>query len=473
MDMLWKKVHRFEEDWRMLERGDRVLAGFSGGADSVCLMRYLLEAREKKKIFPYALHVHHGLRGEEADRDEMFCRDFCKKWDIPFLAVRRDVKGEQKRRQCSLEEAGRMVRYECFEEQARRWNCQKIAVAHHKNDVAETVLFRMIRGTGVRGLSAIRPVSGTLIRPLLCLSREEILWVLAELGQEFVEDSTNEETEYSRNYIRNCVMPKLTLMNKKAVEHMAKLAEQAGSLSEYLKPVFQKKYEELVRREKGGLQMETKSFLALHPVEQGEMAGRMLKELSGSFKDISSVHVEAMLRLAEGEKGKYIALPNGLIAEKKEQVLFVGRKKELEKQEGEKKKKDFFVKIDKRELEEKRELRIRTVGGGVVSFLLKEGENLAIEKRDCVKYFDYDRIKRTLCLRTRQSGDYFIVDKEGRHKALRRYFIDEKIPASERDSRLLLAEESHILWIFGGRISEAYKVTPHTRRLLEVRMEFG
>ena len=139
-----------------------------------------------------------------------------------------------------MEEAGRLVRYDCFATFAEKWNCNKIAVAHHKNDLAETVLFRMARGTGIRGLSGIRPVNGALIRPLLCLEKEEIVRMLQALGQSYEEDSSNRDDSYSRNYIRLRLLPDLQAVNARAVEHLGQLSGQAAELMDYLEPVFEK-----------------------------------------------------------------------------------------------------------------------------------------------------------------------------------------------------------------------------------------
>ena len=180
----WERVDRFLKKWKLIERGDHILLGISGGADSVCLARYFLAKRESLALNLYAVHVNHMLRGDEAKRDEEFVREFCRQWNIPLHVEYRDIKKESREKKCSEEEAGRLARYECFTNYARQHQCSKIAVAHHQNDVAETILFRMIRGTGVQGMAGILPVNGEIIRPFLCLSREEIIDVLKELKQD-------------------------------------------------------------------------------------------------------------------------------------------------------------------------------------------------------------------------------------------------------------------------------------------------
>ena len=159
----WERVDRFLKKWKLIERGDHILLGISGGADSVCLARYFLAKRESLALNLYAVHVNHMLRGDEAKRDEEFVREFCRQWNIPLHVEYRDIKKESREKKCSEEEAGRLARYECFTNYARQHQCSKIAVAHHQNDVAETILFRMIRGTGVQGMAGVLPLKGESI----------------------------------------------------------------------------------------------------------------------------------------------------------------------------------------------------------------------------------------------------------------------------------------------------------------------
>lgn len=469
---MWEKTDEYVKKYHMLEEGDSVLVGLSGGADSVCLLRYLLARREALSLRVCVLHVNHMLRGEEAERDEAFARKLCGQWDIPFAAVRKDVAAEQKKTGCSLEEAGRLIRRACLEEAARRWDCRKIALAHHRGDLAETLLFRMARGTGVYGLVGMRPVSGSVIRPLLCLTRPEILAVLAECGQDYVEDSTNRETVFSRNRIRLEILPQLEKINSRAVEHMGQLAEQAAEWSDYLETIFRAVYERTVLEREDGLFLSLEALKMLRPLEAKETVRRMLIRQAGKLRDISSVHVEQVLLLAGRREGKYIELPYGMEARRMPdgiRIAFKNRDAAFGESSGTGMWKECPV--DMEALKREGCWQWMAPDGAVWRFCRRLWDGGDIEKNDCVKYFDYDRIKSTLCLRTRRSGDYFVVDKEGRHKSLRRYFIDEKIPARERGERILLAEGAHVLWVAGGRISEAYRVRPDTGSVLIVSVE--
>ena len=472
---MWDKMNSYVSKHHMLKEGDSVLLGLSGGADSVCLLRYFTAIRETMKLKVYAVHVNHLLRAGEAERDQEFTRELCEKWEVPLQIFRRNIKEESRRLRCSLEEAGREIRYACFDEAAAHWKCNKIAVAHHKNDLAETMVFRMIRGTGPSGLAGIRPVNGNIIRPLLGTEKAEILDMLEDLGQDYVEDSSNQEEAYSRNCIRHRILPEMQRLNGQAVAHLGQLSEQVQELTDYLKPIFDHIFESCVIKKEKECILPENAFQNLRTLERKEILRRMLFYMSGRRKDISAVHVEQLMELMDKPLGKRIYLPYELIAERTVKGIALTETENVAVRSDAR---EIFVEnnhiiVDMKELEQTGRWTTPVGNGKNISFYLKKMEECKIIKSDCVKYFDYDTIKCKLCLRTRQSGDYFIMDKEGRHKSLKRYFIDEKIPAVQRDHILLLAEESHVLWILGGRISEAYKVGPETRRVLAVHLSRG
>lgn len=453
----WERVDRFLKKWKLIERGDHILLGISGGADSVCLARYFLAKRESLALNLYAVHVNHMLRGDEAKRDEEFVREFCRQWNIPLHVEYRDIKKESREKKCSEEEAGRLARYECFTNYARQHQCSKIAVAHHQNDVAETILFRMIRGTGVQGMAGILPVNGEIIRPFLCLSREEIIDVLKELKQDYVDDSTNKCEEYSRNYIRHRILPEMEHINKKATVHVSELGMQMQELLAYITPKMDALYKEkLVHRENGELFLEEQVFYEMDLFEQKEILRRMLFETCGHQKDISLVHIEQLLTLMGNQEGKQQDCPYNVLARKTGEGLVLTKKSKS-------------VKSAEQPLENSLENPLEDSLEVEFSILPWNGGKVA--KRDCVKYFDYDKMKYKPCLRTRESGDYFIMDKEGHHKSLARYFIDAKVPSADRGKQVLLADGSHIMWILGGRISEFYKVSSDTKRVLKVSVQ--
>ena len=219
----------------MVQRGDRIIAGVSGGPDSVCLLFLLDKYKETLGISLEVVHMEHGIRGKESLEDAAFVENFCRKLAIPCHTYHRDIPKLAREWKCSGEEAGRRARYEAFEEVRSKNGGTKIAVAHNRNDQAETVLFHLVRGSGLSGLSGIRPVRGNIIRPLLCLTREEIEDLLRKENLPFRTDATNLETDYARNRIRLNILPLLREeLNPRACEHLAETAERLALAEDYL-----------------------------------------------------------------------------------------------------------------------------------------------------------------------------------------------------------------------------------------------
>jgi len=472
--LLWEKVTSFVEKEELIQRGDRILLGLSGGADSVCLARYLLAVRKELGTDLLAVHVNHGIRGSEADRDECFVKEFCSRWGITLKIIAVDVPGMAEKKGLSLEEAGRISRYETFDRVALDCGCSKIAVAHHANDLAETMLFRMVRGTGPFGLAAMTARSGSRIRPLLCLTRKEIEEILNRLGQNFVEDSSNRCTDYSRNYIRHQTIPGLEAMNPGFIEHMKQLAFMQAEQNAYLEEMMDRRLCKLVKLEKGRAWIDEEAFKGLLPFEKKEVLRRMLFHVSGRRKDIGHVHIRILEQLMSLPAGKRSDLPYGVMALRLDQGLLLTQMNDgsrLAKERDESEMADPGLPVDLKILEREGILGpIFTGRGPGLLFRLLEWGGQDVPKSRCVKYFDYDKINSALIIRPSISGDYFFLDTLGRRKKVRRYFIDEKIPLKDRGNITVLAEGNHVLWIPGHRSSEGCRVNTDTRRVLRVEM---
>ncbi len=220
------------------KRGETVLVGFSGGPDSVCLLHFLHHLAGKKHFEVVAVHVHHGLRGKQADADARFCRNLCKQWDIPFLLKKKAVRALAKKQDLSIEHAARKARYEAFAATAKQTGASKVALGHHADDQAETVLLNLLRGTKPEGLSGIpvrRPLNKQveIVRPLFCITRAEVEEYVKENELPFVVDQTNQDSAYTRNWIRHELLPFLEQKQPQIRQHLVRLA---ASLAEKLRP---------------------------------------------------------------------------------------------------------------------------------------------------------------------------------------------------------------------------------------------
>lgn len=455
---MYQKMKEYVAQYRMIEPGDIVIAGISGGGDSMAMLSLLRLYQQEVPFFLCAVHVHHGIRGAEADRDEELVKKVCAQWQIPFYSYHYAVPELAKEYKMGLEETGRLVRREAFSlgtkafleilQEPERGGRVRIALAHNENDVAETLLHNLCRGTGLKGLASIPPVKDQVIRPILCLKKEEILCYLKTEKIPYETDSTNLTDLYTRNKIRHKVLPLLEQeMNAESIRHMAETALMVGQAEAYLSRQGKKLAETYVKPQGENLFLPDK-FWKEEPVVASYGLLQLFEKLAGKRKDFTSSHVKSVENLCSLQVGRKIQLPYGLMAQRTYGGILLGKVQSSEKKAQMDPKKQFIGKI-----------------------ILNEGQK--IEEKTYTKWLDYDKIKNDLSIRTRQPGDFLVVDSKGSRKKLNRYFIDEKIPAQERDQILVLAMGSEILWVVGGRISENYKITPKTRRILEIQYQGG
>lgn len=476
-----QRITQTIEKYEMIQPGDHVIVGVSGGADSVCLLAVLrlyqmaldkdAGGLQRRSFQITVVHVEHGLRGEASLEDARFVQQLCEKWQLPCRIRQVDIRAEAARKGETLEEAGRRLRYDTFREYSDSLGANRIAVAHNQNDQAETVLLNLTRGSGLRGLGGILPVREmtaghpiSIIRPLLYVSRREIEQWMEQQQLPWRTDGTNLETEYTRNKLRLEILPKLeTEVNREAVKHMASAAAHLQKAEQYLRKQAEKLYAKCVKTTEGGAVIKLPLFLQEEELLQ-EYVLRLTVErlLSGrGLKDYSEIHFEDMKRLAAMPCGKRMDFPGGLqgVRQREELCLRNSRQESL----------GNVSFSDERRLD----------CSGIYEFsghtfcvdFLDNTENMqGFPEKKYTKWIAYDTIKHDVCLRTRRTGDYLIVNQNGGRKKLKDYMIDQKIPREERDKVLLLAEDSHILWVVGWRISEAAKVTKQNKKILKIQM---
>lgn len=453
---------------QLFQAGDGVIAGLSGGADSVFLLWVLVQLQKKWDLRLQAVHINHGIRGEEALRDQNYAVSFAERLGIACKVYQADIPALSKEWQMTEEEAGRTYRYQCFEALRKELRYNKIAVAHHRDDQAETILFQLLRGSSLRGLGGMRPKRGRIVRPLLEVGRQEIEKALQEEEIDYCTDSTNGQDVYARNLIRNHVMPYLQQnIQPAAVRHIASAGSHLREVMDYIDSQTDEAYQRLVGREQEGLVIYETSFLNLPAVIQKEVILKMIEELSGKRKDITSAHVELVLSVVRGKTGRRIMLPYGLCAEKSYERLFMYRQKNQEKERGE------YFDTGKIHLEKEYRIPLGKEGYCKVDFEKSPVENLSEFhlKKHCTKCFDYDKMVSMPAFRYPEEGDFLWLDSSGKTKKLSRFFIDEKIPLRERRRIVVLAEEHHILWIpLLNRCSAYYYVSEDTKEVIRANI---
>lgn len=463
-----KKVREYILKNKMISKGDSVIVGLSGGADSVCLLDVLNRLSEEFLLKITAIHIHHGIRGKEADRDMEFAKNICKERNIEFKTFYYDVPSYAKDNGLSEEEAGRKLRYETFFKEA---DGKKIAVAHNLNDNVETFIHNVCRGSGLTGLTGIKPVAGKIIRPLLCLERKEIENYLEKEKILFINDSTNFEEDYTRNRIRLNVIPYLQQnINNKTVQHINETEMELAETEEYLDKVSDELYEKIFVEAGKCIFAKKEEFAKLDLFMRKRLIRIVIEKVAGKLKDITRVNINAVSELVDKQSGKYLMLPYNIIVRTEQDRVVFERKStadilNMEKEKNEKIEinksgkytfGDFEFEVEV--IEVKKEVEdIKNLENSI-----KKGQKMY------TKWFDYDKMNFTACLRYRQSGDYIVINNNGGKKKLKDYFIDNKVPLSKRDKVPVIADGNHIIWIYGYRISEYYKITEETKRIIKI-----
>ena len=467
-----KEVLAFCEKQNMFCEADKVVVGVSGGADSVCLLTVLHALAPQLGIRLVAAHLNHGVR-KTAAQDAAYVEKLCETLSIPYYEKTVDVPSIAKQKRLGEEVVGRMERYTFFEEVRHETDATLIAVAHNKNDRAETVLFHLFRGSGATGLAGIRPKRDTIVRPLLCLGREQIEEYLDLCNITYCHDDTNDTDDYARNRIRHHILSyaKQEICDG-VVENICNTAVHMERMHEYIQ---QQTTEAISRCEDlGQKHPKRRTFLIDKlqkeaPLIQENIIFETLKAISEDGKDIYRIHVEAVMGLVQNPGNRQVNISNAIVASRSYDLLTLERYADM----ADEKDASVFLEISKENLS-KEPLQLAAGEKEITLQLLDfDGQMEAIVRNAYTKWLDYDKIDDKLFIRTRQIGDYFMV-KVGDticHKRLKSFFIDEKVPPQNRDKQLLLASQNHILCLLPGRISEACKVTPQTKTILQISIE--
>lgn len=443
MTML-EKVYDFIEKNNMLSRGDTVVCGLSGGADSVALLLSLYELRQRLGIAVEAVHVNHCLRGAESDRDEGFCRELCKGLDIAFEAVSCDVRRLSEEQSISVEEAARKLRYDIF---AARSKGKKLATAHNANDALETVILNLSRGTGIKGLAGIPVMRSNIIRPLLTVTRQEIEAFLSERSQPYVTDSTNLSDDYTRNKIRHNIIPLLSELNSSviatSINTIAALREENGYIEEMARAA-----QEQCRS--GNRLTGLRDY---HPVIRKRCITQLLSDngLPYSYKRLEEADDILMRGGKINLSGSSYLICRGDIMELCEIKAAPAVSGSAELILG----------------------RDTAIAGCIVNCQLIQCDNLkkfeSVHKKSTFYIADYDKIRGKLIVRTRKFGDKIRLKGRSFTSSVKK-LINEKIPAAER-SELLFAEDE-CGTVIAERLGIADRIAPDETTVRFLKISF-
>ena len=463
MEPLKTKVANTIRKYGMIVPGDKVALGVSGGPDSMALLYLLYAMREELECDLHIAHLDHKLRGEESEADAEYVRKHARRLDLPItveaMDVRKMITPEE-----STESGARRVRYDFYERVMADTRADKLAQGHNSDDQAETIVMRLLRGSGAHGLGGIPPVRDRFIRPLIEISRSEIDEYLRQLQIIPRQDSSNLSTDYTRNKIRINLLP---LLKQEYSPNVKQILQRTGELlraeNDFLTHLAAEAMDGCVHYPAPHTAIIRVSDLReYHLALQRRICRLVIKKLAGDLSGFDYDHIEDILELALcGTTGSVIDLPRGVSAEK----TYDGLALRYEYQPGDPAESFCYrIKVPGEMIISELSLLVKAIGPKKV-----RGEYRRPPTEDKFQAtFDYDRISGELHLRNRRPGDRFQPLGMSGTKKLKDFFVDEKIPRDLRDSVPILTDGDKILWIVGCRMDDRAKVTADTENRLTI-----
>ena len=436
-----EKVRKFISRNALLKDGERVVVGLSGGPDSVCLARILHELGYEV----VAVHCNFHLRGEESMRDERFVEALCQQWKWTLYKTDFDTVQYAQEHKMSIEMAAREYRYDWFRKVKEETRAEAIAVGHHQDDNTETLLLNLVRGTGIRGLCGMQPKHDDVIRPLLCLTREEILSYLQDIKQDYVTDHTNLEDEYARNKVRLDVLPQLERINQGATKNIVSTMENLDEVMKVYQKVINNAISQCVEKKENG-----EIFIHIASLEEQPSPISVLHEVLSPLGFNKAQLKEVLSTLNESGK-MFVANGRRLLIDRTDIIL------EREKNDN---------------------LNLSSLNCQILPV-----EKVTFNKSPNYAYLDADKLRSNcqlstvnsqlstlncqLSLRTPQPGDTFApFGMGGKRKLLSDFLTDLKLNLFEKERQPLLMDGEEIAWVVGRRSSELYRVDDNTKRVL-------
>lgn len=431
-------------NYNLFNKGETIAVALSGGKDSVALLYSLLSVKDKLGIIVKAVNIEHGIRGATSKRDSMFVADLCQKLSVPLKTYQLDCVKFSEENRYGIEEGARIARYDCFKSAIGEGFCDKVATAHHLSDSVETLLFNLFRGASLSGMTGIKSErnNGKIIRPFADTPKSEIEKYVADNGLPFVDDETNFESEYSRNYIRNEIMPVVSARFPEAEKSIGRFLKIAESEDDFL--------EELAKK---SLTRDGNAYVISIDTPDCIFARSVVLAMKslGIAKDYVKLHVDAALSLKNLVNGSKISLPRNVYAAREYDKIAI-------------------YKAVKSDGNFEKPFALGYIGGaiGKLSFgeINEKEKNVNELKYGRSLVFDLNKLPKNAVIRYKRSGDYFKKFGGGRKK-LNDYFTDKKIPLRLRDSIPLVCADSEVYIICGIEISDLIKVDKGTEKVVQ------
>lgn len=432
------KVQSFINEYRLLEHGDKVLVAISGGADSVALLVVL----HKLGYNCEAIHCNFHLRGEESDRDELFTKELCKRLGVALHTVHFDTRAYAQERSISIEMAAREQRYAAFEEHRAATGAKAIAVAHHRDDSAETMLLNLTRGTGIKGLRGIQPRNGHIIRPLLCVGRDEIIGYLEWRGENYITDSTNLTCDYTRNKIRLEIIPKLAEINPSILSTLAATAQRISDAEK----IYRHAIKEAVERVKQGNTISIEKLV--HEIAPATVLHEIFSPLG-----FNSAQVEDIAASMTGEGSKQFHAAEWSVIKDRKQLIILPET-------------DFT----QEDIELPQEGRIETAQGTLT--IINSSFNGDVPRKRNIASLDADKLQLPLTLRKTRNGDRFAPFGMRGTKLVSDYLTDRKKSLIEKKAQLIVADaEGKIVWLVNERPATQCCINEKTKNVIRLEWD--
>jgi tRNA(Ile)-lysidine synthase len=465
-----KKIAAFAESQDVFDSASKVLLAVSGGPDSTALLHAVaaLKADGALAVDILCAHINHHVRGSEDQADEDFVVSQATKLNLPLLVRQLDVPGYGREHKLSIETAGRKLRIDALIEIAARSGCNLIATAHHKNDNAETLLQRLARGTGYRGLAGIWPRRNfgcvDFIRPLLCVTRDQIAEYLKQRRLNWRVDHTNYDCSYRRNFIRHRLIPALQQdCSGSIVERLSQLAEAGRMFYASLCRRAEKVWPTLADCNSDEVTLDDEALVAEPPIVQVELIRRSLVAIGSGERDLTQAHYESILQLAADKaSGKTVTLPNGFRARREYGSLIFAR------QDMARSRRQSSTSIEA-EIPGQTRFGDYLIETAVLDAATGEGK-FETGKMSFVEWFDLDELRLPLEVRFRQLGERFVPLGLMKEKKVGKFLTAQRVPQQIRNRTLIVADREKVIWVWPIRMSEQAKVTSQTRKILRLQI---